>query len=515
MLNQETTRNSIPGRRHTAMSEIADVAARPRNHKDEASVLLQEVIDASGSNIAILDERQTILFVNREWRQFASRAGLVHADYGVGCKYSGLQRGTTAAAAKDSAVIERGISKVIAGREIEFQMEYRCTAVSDPVWFHIHAAAFRISDDGPSMVLVNHDNITHEKLASSSLITDRERLRRLMATTNIIPWEADAADRTFTYIGERAAQVFGYPLNYWTRPDFWKNHLHPDDRARTIEKCGLFSNNGDEYQLEYRILASGGDIVWINDIVGVHEESGFRKTRRGFMIDVTERKRSEGTLRLLSGRLITAQEEERKRIARELHDDLNQRMALVAIELQQIGQALEEKVAGSAERLIGLQEKVAGISGDIHNMSYRLHPSKLEHLGLASALKSFCSEVSKSRGLSIEFVEEGMPASIPDDISLCVFRVAQESLQNAVKHSGATQIKVLLTKTDDSIQLRVSDNGCGFDTRHSRSNKGLGIISMTERLRLVNGTVGFHSKLQIGTRVFVTVPMPERFASGS
>jgi PAS domain S-box-containing protein len=456
----------------TTMSEFPNLALGSRNQKNEISVLLQELIDASGSNIAILDDRQTILYVNRGWRQFACQTGLVEADYGVGLKYSGFQRGTTAASASDSAAIEMGISNVIRRREIEFQMEYRCTAVSDPVWFHIHAAAFRISDDGPSMVLVNHDNITHEKLASEILITDRERLRRLMATTNIIPWEADVADRTFTYIGERAAQVFGYSLGSWTRPDFWKNHLHPDDRTRTIEKCGLYSKNGDEYQLEYRMLTSRGDIVWINDIVGVHEESGIRKTRRGFMIDVTERKRSEDTLRLLSGRLIAAQEDERKRIARELHDDLNQRMALIAIELEQIGQTLGNKTGGSAERIKGLQKKVGEISSDIESMSYKLHPSKLEHLGLAPALRSFCSEVADSRGLCIDFISDEMPSAISGDITLCVFRVAQEALQNAVKHSGASQIVVILSKTNQAIELLVSDNGCGFEMNQREAGKG-------------------------------------------
>ena len=225
------------------------------------------------------------------------------------------------------------------------------------------------------------------------------------------------------------------------------------------------------------------------------------------MIDITERKQTEAALRDLSGRLITAQEEERKRIARELHDDLNQRMALLSIELEQLGQQIPQKQGNLLRRVRGLRAKAQEISTEIHGLSYRLHPFKLDHLGLAAALKSFCEELSASQGLKIEFCHQGFPATLPADVTLCVFRIAQESLRNVTKHSGAGEAQVVLEKTGAAVRLTVSDTGRGFDTESETMKRGLGFISMRERLRLVGGEITIHSQPGRGTRIDVLVPL--------
>ena len=212
----------------------------------------------------------------------------------------------------------------------------------------------------------------------------------------------------------------------------------------------------------------------------------------GFMIDISERKRAEEALKYLGSRLIAAQEEERKRVARELHDDLNQRMAVLSIELEQLGQKIQ-KNNSLRKRLHKLQLQAQEISSDIHRLSYQLHPSKLDHLGLAAAVKSLCDELSlvQSGKLRIHFHQSGLPADLPKDTTLCIFRITQEVLRNCVKHSGAESAQVVLTKTDHAIRLSVSDNGCGFDTRSDLMEKGLGFISMQERLRLVGGEIEY------------------------
>ncbi|MBC7898848.1 MAG: PAS domain-containing protein, partial [Saprospiraceae bacterium] len=354
---------------------------------------------------------------------------------------------------------------------------------------------------------VSHDNITLEKLANTSLMRDKERLQRLLDTTNIIPWEACAKSRILTHVGEQAEQMLGYPAQVWLEPDFWISHIHPDDRETTLARSAEFLKSANQFQYEYRMIAANGRIVWINDIVSVEREGGKASRIHGFMIDVTERKQSENTLTLLSGRLITAQEEERKRIARELHDDLNQRMALLSIELEQVGQMLPDNADGLAERVKGVQKKAIGISTEIHRMSYKLHPSKLDHLGLAPALKSFCAELAESRGLTIDFRHEGFPAALPRNTTLCLFRIAQEALQNAAKHSGASKITVHLTKSDENVALVVSDAGQGFDVDSNKMTTGLGFISMKERLRLVAGTIDIKSKQWTGTQISVSVPL--------
>lgn len=223
--------------------------------------------------------------------------------------------------------------------------------------------------------------------------------------------------------------------------------------------------------------------------------------------DITRRRQAEEELRYLGGRLISAQEEERSRIARELHDDLNQRMALLSIEMEQLGQKIPRKQQQLRSGLQELWTRVQEISGEIHRLSYQLHPSKLDHLGLAAALNSFCEEVSARHELRIEFRHHGFNTALPKDITLCVFRIAQESLRNVIKHSGARRAQVVLERTEREVRLRVLDAGSGFDPESAKTKKGLGLISMRERLRLVGGKISVKSQPEHGTEINVVVPL--------
>jgi signal transduction histidine kinase len=153
-----------------------------------------------------------------------------------------------------------------------------------------------------------------------------------------------------------------------------------------------------------------------------------------------------------------------------------------------------------------LQERVHEISADIHRISYRLHPSKLDHLGLAAAIGSLCKEISDGRKLRVEFSQTGFPVEPPKEVTLCLFRIAQESLRNCVKHSGARLARVTLGHTSREIRLSVSDNGCGFDTESGAMQKGLGFTSMRERLRLLEGVIEVQSQPMRGTVIEVSVP---------
>jgi PAS domain S-box-containing protein len=337
-----------------------------------------------------------------------------------------------------------------------------------------------------------------------------ERLRLLMETANILPWEADAESWQFTFVGDQSLKMLGYPVEQWYETDFWPSHLHPDDLEHAISYCLAQSQILDNYEFEYRMVALDGRIVWIHDLVSVVRVNGKPKTISGFMIDVTERRRTEEALRDLSGRLISAQEEERRRVARELHDDLNQRMALLSIGLQQLAQKIPQRQTNLRQRVLEIQTKAQEISTDIHRLSYQLHPSKLDHLGLATALASFCDELAVSHDFNIEFRQKGFPSVIPKDITLCIFRIAQESLRNVIKHSGTQHAKVFLEKTDRALHLSVSDSGCGFDPESDKTRRGLGLISMAERLRLVGGEISIHSQPSSGTLINVTVPLNQQ-----
>jgi signal transduction histidine kinase len=222
---------------------------------------------------------------------------------------------------------------------------------------------------------------------------------------------------------------------------------------------------------------------------------------------VEERKRTERELSELSGRLIHAQEEERFRIARELHDDFAQRMALLQVGLERFQQDTAEFSSESRQQFHNLAAMASEVSSNIHNLSHQLHPSLLDALGLTAALRSFCREFSVQHNLQVQFVNNEVPERISKDVALCLFRIAQEALRNVVKHSGAAEAQVELTAHGDQIDLCISDSGKGFDPAFAQGGDGLGLISMRERLRLVGGHISIESEPSHGTRILARIPL--------
>jgi signal transduction histidine kinase len=214
-------------------------------------------------------------------------------------------------------------------------------------------------------------------------------------------------------------------------------------------------------------------------------------------------KRSESRLRDLSRRLINAQEEERNRIARELHDDVSQRLALLRNEIS----SLEEKQTGQnpidRAKFSNLCSTVDDLAEEIRDLSHSLHSSQLQHLGLKAALKDLCGQVERGHPISIELQADELTQPVPAEIALCFYRVAQEALNNAVKHSGASRIIVALSTANSKLKMRITDSGKGFDT--SRAPEGLGLASMYERLRLVDGELQVSSKPGAGTELLAQV----------
>ncbi|MFO0807629.1 MAG: PAS domain S-box protein [Gemmataceae bacterium] len=259
--------------------------------------------------------------------------------------------------------------------------------------------------------------------------------------------------------------------------------------------------------------------------------TGERTAVLASIVDVTERRLAEANmrdsqreLRDLTGRLIVAQECERRRIARELHDDLNQSLALLAVELDVMGQRPAESVAQFAEQVRDVSAHVKQLSSAVHDLSHQLHPSKLEQLGLVAAVRSLCRELTRSYGLPIEFSDHGVPRSIPEDTALCLYRIVQEALRNTVKHSHAHHAEVALEGSAETITLRIVDDGVGFAPESIDRQEGLGLVSMRERLRIVGGEIVIDSRPAGGTRIKVHVPLgPEvvarraldRFPNGS
>ena len=224
-------------------------------------------------------------------------------------------------------------------------------------------------------------------------------------------------------------------------------------------------------------------------------------------LDRIKGKQVERETNEVNGRLIRVQEEERRRIARELHDDINQKLALLSIELEQLSVSPALRAGELRKRAKALQRRAQELSFDIHRISYNLHPSKLDHLGLVAALRSLCQEVSDHCGLQIDFTSHDIPVEMPRDVSLSLYRVVQEALRNVSRHSGSATALVELFWDTDCIKLRVTDSGSGFESGNAKSKPGLGLISMQERLRLVGGDLLIRSRPSRGAQIEARVPL--------
>jgi signal transduction histidine kinase len=281
-----------------------------------------------------------------------------------------------------------------------------------------------------------------------------------------------------------------------------------ESAAILLEGINAVVNGSREmFEMEYEYLSPSGQKFFLVSVTPRSEAGSGAVISH---IETTERRLAQTSLRELSGKMITSLEEERRRIARELHDDVSQRLALMGIEMEQIIQALPRKQSNVRRRLRDLWGQNQETSLDVRRLSHNLHSSKLEYLGLVAAVKSLCNELSNHQELRIRFKHFDVPSSIPTKVALCIYRVVQESLSNVIKHSGAREVQVVLSGGHREIHLCVSDEGAGFDPDSIKAKAGIGLIGIRERLLLVGGEVSIESQPSRGTRIVARVPLPEQ-----
>ena len=276
----------------------------------------------------------------------------------------------------------------------------------------------------------------------------------------------------------------------------------PPDLASKITQCFAQAKDGGGAQvLQYNIDLGKGD-KWFES----------RMVRMGDKIlsvvrDITDLKRAQFEAEEISGRLISAHEDERARIALELHDDACQSLAVLGIELELFNRIpLDQETVIRAKRQL-LAAHVDELSSHLRRLSHQLHPSWISAVGLVTAVHGFCTEMENAHGLEIKFVEAKVPRPLPDPISLNIYRIVQEALQNVARHSGAKEAAVTIFGNDRTLQLSISDNGCGFDTGITARGGSLGLISVRERVRLMHGSLSIDSGPGRGTRIDATIPI--------
>jgi signal transduction histidine kinase len=232
-----------------------------------------------------------------------------------------------------------------------------------------------------------------------------------------------------------------------------------------------------------------------------------KRYRQAIVRDISERVRTENEIKALSARLLKAQEEERSRLARELHDDISQRIAALSIGMSNLWKQIPAEQTEIREQSQRIQQNMAQIAESIHRLSHELHPAVLEHSGLAAALQDCCSEFGQLTHIQVSYKTEGSFCNLPPDVALCVYRVTQEALQNVAKHAHVSQAEVELTRADGEIRLTVSDRGNGMALDRAGMPAGLGLVSIKERTRLVNGTFQIRSESNQGTTLMLKIPV--------
>jgi PAS domain S-box-containing protein len=340
-----------------------------------------------------------------------------------------------------------------------------------------------------------------------AVLRESERRFRVMAdSTPALVWMCDAQGK-ITYLNERRIAFTG-PDPKAGYGDTWAAYVHPDDLKNVFDTVSEALETHQPFSMEYRLRRSDRIYRWMFDVASPRlDGDGSFGGFIGSAIDTTDQKLAQQALANVSGQLIEAQEKERSRIARDLHDDICQRLALLSMELGQANRSSNGSPEAMKKRLEDIGKHCSEIAGDVQSLSHQLHSSKLDYLGIVAAIRGFCTELSKQHELDIEFSERNVPTHLPKDVSLCLFRIAQEALHNAVKYSGVKQFIVELSGEAGAVELVVSDAGAGFDVEEAKKNRGLGLLSMQERIHLVHGTYSVESSPGHGTRIIAAVPL--------
>jgi signal transduction histidine kinase len=344
-----------------------------------------------------------------------------------------------------------------------------------------------------------------------SLVRSEARLAASADLAGLAYYEVDF-DEGVAYFDDRLRDVCGVPGDLPQNLqllEFWMRQLHPDDRKRILDlRRQLHDGRLEELAVTYRFLHPTRGERWIHHMarVATRDATGRAVKSFGVLREITESKRVEEALRELSRRLIRAHEDERALLARELHDDVTQRLAVLAIEVGRTELAAPDRANAEALRLV--HAELVRLSEDIHSLAYQLHPSVLEELGLVEALRAECERRGRQGRLAVSMDLNSMSAVAEKETELCLFRVAQEALSNVARHSGTCAASLTLRETDGGLLLAVRDDGVGFDPASARASHSLGLASMRERVQLVNGTLDIETAPGRGTTLIAWVPVP-------
>lgn len=490
------------------LQAVASIVANILRQRTEALLQANEelknsILSSFPSNVAVIDRDGTIVAVNSNWLAFAANNGVL-SDTSIGPGANYLSECKKAVEKGDVYAYQAlaGINSVLQGESDSFEMDYPCSSTTEQRWYTLLATRLMRKEGG---AVVKHMDVTDRILAAARLRESENRFELMANAAPVLMWMS-GADRLCTYFNQGWLDFTGRKLKQ-ELGNGWAEGVHPEDYQNCLQTYNLAFDAQKKFTMEYRLRHADGKYHWIIDSgVPRFMNDGTFAGYIGCCFDIQDRKELAVTRTEFSGRLIRAQEEERARIARELHDDIGQRLALLAVDVEQLDRDLTGLSPDHHAKLHELWTQINEICTDAGRISHQLHSSKLQLLGLALAVRSLCDDFSKQHDVVIEYSCSGVPPELDETISLCLFRVTQEALHNVARHSKATKVKLTLRGTSRDLRLTISDNGEGFNIDAALAGEGLGLISMQERLRLVGGVLNLRSSAS-GTRIDAAVPL--------
>jgi PAS domain S-box-containing protein len=457
-----------------------------RKRSDEALVtsemLKGAILTSISSGLAVLNQRGEIVAVNSRWKEFSSIYGTsTDVELQIGTNYLEVCQRAVVGLIPGAAQALSGVKAVLQGESQYFETEYPSPVLDNRRWFLMRVTPLKATTGG---AVISFNDITDRKLAEEKLRESEERFRIMADTAPVMVWRS-GTDMLYDFFNKPWLEFTGRSTEQEVK-NGWSEGIHPEDVKYSLDTYVSSFKTRKSFTIEYRLRRVDGEYRWVlHKGIPRYSPKGEFAGYIGSCIDITER----------------------KRLARELHDDFNQRLAVLAIDLERCAEIMSHSPAKASERMLELWNRASEIGADLHTLSHQLHSSTLQSLGLILGVEAFCDEFSQQQGIQVDLAHENIPRSVPPDVALCLFRVVQEGLRNVKKHSGSSRAEVRLEGSDDAIHLSLFDRGAGFDRRDPSTHAGLGMRSMEERLRLMGGRFEVQSSPMKGTRIDVWVPL--------
>ena len=454
----------------------------------------ERAVEAAEEMITVVDREYRILVANRK---YATMRNMAKEEIVGRFAHEVLNK------AVFEGVVKPKLDECFQGKVVRYEMKYTYPGLGERdvlvSYFPIQGAT------GVEQAACIFQDITERKRAEESLREGEERLRLAVQAGKMYAFEWDVTTDVLVRSPEYVNVLGAAEPRTLTHQQVLEK-IHPDDRAQLLAAVARHSPKNPTAETTYRVLLPGKSPVWVKSSGRAFFDGEGRMLRViGMVADVTDQKLAEEAVSDMTRKLVEAQEQERTRIARELHDDIGQRLAILEIGLVQLQQNRPDLPSEVVNRMHDLQQQSSQISADVQTLSHDLHCSQLEYLGVVAGMKSWCKEFGERQGMQIDCTHD-VRSTLPPEIGLCLFRVLQEALHNAAKHSGVKRIEVELSEYSGEIHLTIRDLGKGFDVEAASQGRGLGLTSMQERVRLVNGTIMIQSKPMGGTTIYVRVP---------